>query len=168
MHSLLALVVAASGHTTTTKASTTSSSGSDASLIFIVVIALAAYFLFIRPRSQAARRQRDTLQEVGPGDEILTAAGIFGTVLDVQSDRLTIETAPGTRLTILKSTVARRITPDTMDPDYGGAEPPEDHDWHSDEDDEHSDDHDDEHSDDHDVGSNGSGGVGSEGGHGST
>ena len=65
---------------------------------------------FIRPRSQQARRQRDTLMELSPGDEVLTGAGIFGTVLDVESDRVTLETAPGTRITVLRSTIARRIT----------------------------------------------------------
>jgi len=65
---------------------------------------------FIRPRAQAARRQRDTLMELSPGDEVLTGAGIFGTVLDVESDRVTLETAPGTRITVLRSTIARRIT----------------------------------------------------------
>lgn len=116
MHSLWPALLAASSTTTTTKP-TTSGASSATSLIFILIIGLAAYFLFIRPRSQAARRQRENLQELVPGDEILTGAGIFGTVLDVQSDRITIETAPGTRLTVLKSTVARRITPESIGPD---------------------------------------------------
>jgi preprotein translocase subunit YajC len=124
MHSLWPALLAASATTTTTKP-TTSAASSATSLIFILIIGLAAYFLFIRPRSQAARRQRDNLQELVVGDEILTGAGIFGTVLDVASDRITIETAPGTRLTVLKSTVARKITPDTIGP---GEEPDVAHD----------------------------------------
>lgn len=113
MHILVAHVLAASASTTTTKP-TTSAASSVASLLFILVIGLAAYFLFLRPRSQAARRQRETLMEISPGEEVLTGAGIFGTVLDVQQDRVTIETAPGTRLTVLRSTIARRITPETV------------------------------------------------------
>jgi preprotein translocase subunit YajC len=89
---------------------TTTSSGSSAfSLLFLVVIFGVGYMFFIRPRSQAARRQRDTLMELSAGDEVLTGAGIFGTVLDVESDRVTLETAPGTRITVLRSTIARRI-----------------------------------------------------------
>lgn len=120
MHAL-AVVLAATSNSKTT----TSAGSSAASLIFILVIALAAYFLFIRPRSQAARRQRDTLMELGAGDEVLTGAGIFGTVLDVQEDRVTIETAPGTRITVLRSTIARRITPTVEADDAGG--------WHDEE-----------------------------------
>jgi preprotein translocase subunit YajC len=107
----VALVAASS------KSSTPSTGSSATSLIFIVLIGLAAYFLFIRPRSAHARRQRETLQELVPGDEVLTGAGIFGTVLDVASDRVTLETAPGTRITVLRSTIARRITPEGEPPE---------------------------------------------------
>ncbi len=88
------------------------------SLLFIVVLFGALYFFFLRPRQQAARRQRSTLMELSPGDEVLTGAGIFGTVLDVENDRVTIETAPGTRITVLRSTIARRITEDASADDH--------------------------------------------------
>lgn len=108
----LAVVLAASSNSKTT----TSAGSAAGSLIFLLVIFAAAYFLFLRPRSQAARRQRETLTDVGPGDEVLTGAGIFGTVLDVENDRVTIETAPGTRITVLRSTIARKINP--VEDDY--------------------------------------------------
>jgi preprotein translocase subunit YajC len=79
------------------------------SLLPLVLIFGLAYVFFLRPRAQAARRQRDTLMELSPGDEVLTGAGIFGTVLDVEADRVTLETAPGTRITVLRSTIARKL-----------------------------------------------------------
>ncbi|HMK63997.1 MAG TPA: preprotein translocase subunit YajC [Acidimicrobiales bacterium] len=120
--------------TTTTKPGTAAAGSSATGLVLILVIGLGAYFLFIRPRSQAQRRQRETMQELGPGDEVMTGAGIFGTVLDVASDRITIETAPGTRITVLRSSVARRITPEA-DPDEtwssdGGPSDEGDHEAH--------------------------------------
>jgi len=86
------------------------SSSATGTLIFLVVIFFAAYIFILRPRTQAARRQRDTLMELNQGDEVLTASGIFGTVLDVRDDRVVLETAPGTQVTVLRSTIARRIT----------------------------------------------------------
>src|ERR1700681_2488680 len=79
------------------------------SLLPLILIFGVAYVFFLRPRSQAARRQRDTLMELSAGDEVLTGAGIFGTVLDVEDDRVTLETAPGTRITVLRSTIARKL-----------------------------------------------------------
>jgi preprotein translocase subunit YajC len=107
IQSVAAILTAASGSSTSSK---TSAAGSLGSLFFIVLLGVLAYVFFIRPRSQQARRQRDTLQQLNVGDEVLTGAGIFGRVLDVETDRVTIEAAPGTRLTVLRSTIARRIT----------------------------------------------------------
>lgn len=149
MPSLLAAVLAASSKSSTT----TTSGGSAFSLLILFVFVLGAYFLFIRPRSQAARRQREDLQEIVTGDEVLTAAGIFGTVLDVAADRVTIETAPGTRITVLKSTIARRITPQTVDEEHW-----EDHegDWDAEEGHDHGDGHDHEGHEEHPGGEEGS------------
>jgi preprotein translocase subunit YajC len=88
---------------------TTSTGGSIESVLFIVILFGLAYVFFLRPRSQAARRQRETLMELSAGDEVLTGAGIYGTVLDVEPDRVTLETAPGTRITVVRSTIARKI-----------------------------------------------------------
>src|SRR3984957_11273032 len=104
-HVLFAALMAAGS--TTKKPTSTSPVGT---LVFLVVILGLGCILFVRPRPQAARRQRDTLMELSTGDEVLTGAGIFGTVLDVEADRVTLETAPGTRITVVRSTIARRIT----------------------------------------------------------
>jgi preprotein translocase subunit YajC len=98
----------------TSSSKTSSSSGSLIGYLPIIVIVGAFYLLFIRPRSRQAQQQRQLLADVGPGDEVLTGAGIFGTVLDIEGDRVTIETAPGTRLTVLRSTISRRLEPTTV------------------------------------------------------
>ncbi len=94
----------------------TSSGGGYEELIFIGLIVLAAWLLFFRPRSRQAQSQRQLLSTLVPGDEVLTGAGIYGTVLDVYPDRITIETAPGTRMTVSRSTVARKVDPATGGP----------------------------------------------------
>jgi len=149
MHSLVNYFSAVLAASSSSKATTSGSA--YGSLIFILLIGVLAYVFFLRPRSQQARRQRDTLQQVSTGDEILTGAGIFGRVLDVESDRITIETAPGTRLTILRSTIARIFT----------EHPPDDEAWseHDDAafDDTASDTRDEDEEDEEDVESHGDG-----------
>jgi preprotein translocase subunit YajC len=95
--------------------STTPSSGSSAATFIFLLVIVGLAVVFYRSRSSAARRQRDTLMDLTPGDEVLTGAGIFGTVLDVQPDRVTLETAPGTRITVVRSTIARRIVEPPVD-----------------------------------------------------
>jgi preprotein translocase subunit YajC len=113
MHSILLTVLFAA----TSSSSKKSSSSAGTFLLWVVFLAFIfiAWRFFIRPRSQQAQKQRALLQELEPGDEVLTGAGIFGTVVSVQDDRVTIETAPGTYLTVLRSTIARRTSPVTDD-----------------------------------------------------
>jgi preprotein translocase subunit YajC len=106
VHAALTVLAASSGSSKTT----TTSSNPLESLLPLILIFGVAYVFFLRPRSQQARRQRETLMELSAGDEVLTGAGIFGTVLDVEPDRVTLETAPGTRITVLRSTIARKVT----------------------------------------------------------
>lgn len=133
---LQALLVAA----TTTK----SSSSSFTFILFLVVIGLAGYFLLLRPQKQKARRQRAVQTDIGVGDEILTVGGIVGTVLDIDTERVTIVTGidptePAasaghpTRMVLVRNAIARKIEPlasedfgteatRTGHPGYGGIE----------------------------------------------
>ncbi|HEX3946254.1 MAG TPA: preprotein translocase subunit YajC, partial [Acidimicrobiales bacterium] len=107
---------------------TKSSGGSFTFIIFLVVIGAAGYFLLLRPQQQKARKQKALQSDVGVGDEVLTIGGIVGTVLDIDSDRVTIITAveddgpgggPGqpTRLVLVRSAVARKIEPVVNEPE---------------------------------------------------
>ena len=100
--------------------SKSSSSGSSVTfVIFLVIIGVVGYFFLLRPQQQKARRQRATQSEIGVGDEILTVGGIVGTVLDIDSERVTIITGLGeegtdgqpTRLVLVRNAVARKIEP---------------------------------------------------------
>ncbi len=67
------------------------------------------YFLLIRPQKRRMAEQARLVSSLEVGDEVLTSAGIFGRIRRMNDDRLELETAGGTRLEILKSTVVRRI-----------------------------------------------------------
>jgi len=125
---------------TTTK----SSSSSFTFILFLVVIGLAGYFLLLRPQKQKARRQRAVQSDIGVGDEVLTVGGIVGTVLDIDSERVTIVTGIDptesaasaghpTRMVLVRNAIARKIEPLASDsfgtegtqtghPGYGGME----------------------------------------------
>jgi preprotein translocase subunit YajC len=63
--------------------------------ILLALFILAAYFLIIRPQ-QRRRRQMEELQaSISPGDEIMTVAGLYGKVVDIDDKSVTLEVAPG-------------------------------------------------------------------------
>jgi len=94
-----------------TAASSTSSGGSAfAALLPIVLIIGVFYFLMIRPNQRRTRQQRELVNAVDVGDEVLTIGGIYGTVRSLHDDEVSIEVAPGVEMRFLKSAIAKRLT----------------------------------------------------------
>jgi preprotein translocase subunit YajC len=87
-----------------------SSSGSSI-LIIYAAIAAAFYFLFYRPRQRKAKAAREATNAFDVGDEVLTAGGIVGHVIDIDGDRVTLETSVGASFVVLKQYVIRRLEP---------------------------------------------------------
>lgn len=82
-------------------------------VVFLVAL-VGFWFVITRP---ARRQQREiaTLQaEIAIGDEVILSAGIFGTVRSIEGDRVLIEVAEGTVLTVARQVVVRRA-PDPVD-----------------------------------------------------
>ena len=82
-------------------------SGGGSSLVaFLPLLVMGGifYFLLIRPQQRRARAQRELLSSVEVGDEVVTTAGVFGLVTDIddEDDIVTVEIAPGTRVRMLR------------------------------------------------------------------
>ena len=101
-----------------TKPAPTNTAGSYVFLAVVAVVFFVIYRYFMKPRQRAAQLQRDTLIALEPGDEVLTGAGIFGTVQQIQGDRVTLWTGTGSTITVLRRTIARKLEDD--DADYDG------------------------------------------------
>jgi preprotein translocase subunit YajC len=100
MHALLHVIGATSG----------GSSGAGAfQLVFLVLIGVVFYFMLIRPQQRRARAQRELIQSVSVGDEVVTIGGIYGRVLELDDDAIVLEVAPGTSLRFVRSAIARRL-----------------------------------------------------------
>jgi preprotein translocase subunit YajC len=120
-------------------------SGSSATLLILVVIAAGFYFLILRPQRMKAKNQQQLVKQFEVGDEVLTAGGIVGHIIDIDGDRVTLETSMGASFVVLRQYVIRKLSVDVPADD--------EHDDDQHDDDEHDDDeHDDnEHDgDEHD------------------
>ena len=92
------------------------------SLPFFALILVAFYLLIIRPqraRAKAAQRLQDSLE---PGVEIMTTAGIFGTLTEIRDDSVVIEVSPGVTMRFAKAAVGRVITDDAAADDDAEAD----------------------------------------------
>ncbi|MEN8375825.1 MAG: preprotein translocase subunit YajC [Gemmatimonadota bacterium] len=80
-------------------------------LIQLALFVAIFYFILIRPSRQSQKRHQVMQTELRRGDEVVTDGGIVAKIVHVADDRLTIKTADDTRLIVVRSKVARRLTP---------------------------------------------------------
>ena len=88
-------------------------------LISLALMVAIFYFLLIRPQQRRARQQRDLVNSLQIGDEVITIGGMFGTIRRMDEDEVTLEVSPGTTIRMVKSAVARKFVPETMDEEAG-------------------------------------------------
>lgn len=97
-------------HTGLLVATVKKSSGSPIFLILLVV--LAGGYLWMRSqRNKTTRNQRAQTREVLVGDEVTTTSGIVGHVRDLRDDRVSLEIAPGTVITVMRQAIGRHVEP---------------------------------------------------------
>lgn len=88
--------------------------GSGMFTILIFALPLLMFFFLQRSNRRRVQQQRMMQQAVEEGEEILTTGGIFGTVVEIdeEEDTMLVEIAPGTRIRMLRQSVARRLNED--------------------------------------------------------
>ncbi|MGH9277924.1 MAG: preprotein translocase subunit YajC [Acidimicrobiales bacterium] len=87
-------------------------------LLALLVTFGLMYVLLIRPQQRRMRQHQAVVSSLRAGDEIVTAGGIYGTVLSVDDETMVLEVAPGVELRVLRAAVSQRVTvDDDMDDD---------------------------------------------------
>lgn len=84
------------------------------------------WVLLIRPQKRRVEMQQAVVASLRPGDEIITTAGIYGTILSVDEDTLSVEIAPGVALRMVRQAVSQRIGPDDEADEVSGPSTTED------------------------------------------
>ncbi|MEO3785120.1 preprotein translocase subunit YajC [Actinocorallia sp. B10E7] len=80
-----------------------------ASFLPLILIAVAFYFFLIRPQKKRQQEQQKMQQSLQPGTRIVTAGGIYGTVLDNDEGDLLLEIAEGVEIRLLAQAVMRVV-----------------------------------------------------------
>jgi preprotein translocase subunit YajC len=77
--------------------------------LLVILIALVGFWAIVmRPTRMQQRRVAELQTALAVGDEVISSAGIFGTVVTLEDDRVRLEIAPGTVITVAKQVVIRR------------------------------------------------------------
>ncbi len=80
------------------------------SVVLILVLLAIFYFLLIRPQQKRMRQQMELIRNLKVGDEVMTSAGIFGTVHQLEEDTVLLEVAEDVVIRVAKNSVVRNFT----------------------------------------------------------
>ena len=74
----------------------------------LIILFVIFYFLLIRPQQKKAKEHKQMLSEVQKGDNVVTNSGIYGRVISVQDETLTVEIAENVKVKVAKEAIAIR------------------------------------------------------------
>jgi preprotein translocase subunit YajC len=88
--------------------------GQLAPLLMMVVFIAIFYFLLIRPQQRKAKEHQAMIAKLAAGDEVVTAGGLLGRVLEVGESFVTIEIAEGVRVKVQRFQVISLMPKGTL------------------------------------------------------
>jgi preprotein translocase subunit YajC len=81
-------------------------------LIVIVLLFFLFWLFIVRPQRRQASEQRELLESLEPGDEIVSAGGLYGVIREIEGDELRVEIADGLVVRMARGAVAGFVEPD--------------------------------------------------------
>jgi preprotein translocase subunit YajC len=73
-----------------------------------LLLLMALYFVYM-PQRRRTQAQRQLVASLAPGDDVITAGGVFGTIVSIDDDRAMLEVAPGVDVEFLVASIVRRL-----------------------------------------------------------
>ncbi|MGB2631038.1 MAG: preprotein translocase subunit YajC [Candidatus Omnitrophota bacterium] len=77
------------------------------SLLPIALIFIIFYFLLIRPQKRSQQDHKKMLSELKKNDEVVTSGGVYGTIVNIQEDVITLRVDDNTRIKVQKGSISR-------------------------------------------------------------
>ena len=78
--------------------------------LMIGAMVIIFYLFFIRPQQKKQKDQKNFINEVKKGDQIVTIGGIHGKIHAVDETTITLELDKGFKMTIEKSSISQEAT----------------------------------------------------------
>lgn len=83
--------------------------GGYQALIPLLLMFAVFYFILIRPQQKKQKSQREMLQNLKTGDQVITSGGLYGTIVAIDEQKITLRIAENVRVEVGRSFVASRV-----------------------------------------------------------
>ena len=80
----------------------------------LIALFVLFYFLLIRPQMKRSKEQRQMIEKIAKGDELVLAGGLAGKVVNIGELYLTVEVADGVNVKVQKSAVTSVLPKGTL------------------------------------------------------
>ncbi len=88
------------------------SGGSSLPLLIVLIGFMGLmYFMVIRPQSQRRKQMQQMQADVTAGTSIITIGGLYGTVVDLDDESVTLEVAPGVTNRYARGAIGKVVEP---------------------------------------------------------
>ncbi len=85
------------------------SGGGGGSFIVLFVLLAAFYFFAIRPQRNRLKAAQQIQATLSPGQRVITTAGLYGTVRQVDDETVTLEVSPGVELVYVRAAIGKLL-----------------------------------------------------------
>ena len=75
-------------------------------IVFAALIGLM-YVMLILPQQRRVRRHQELIASLQPGDEVMTTAGVYGTLTSIEGETATLLVAPSVEMKIALASVGQ-------------------------------------------------------------
>lgn len=75
-------------------------------LLPIILIFIIFYFLLIRPQKKAQEEHRKMVAALKKNDEVVTASGVYGTIVNVKEHTVILKIDDNVKIEILKGSIS--------------------------------------------------------------
>ena len=86
-----------------------------AMLLPVAMMFLVFYLLVFRPQTKARKDHERMVKQLKKHDVVVTSGGLFGTVLNVKPDAVTLRIDENVRVDVEPSAIARLVRPKTTE-----------------------------------------------------
>jgi len=74
-------------------------------LVPFLLVFVVFYLLIIMPTRKKQKKHQDLVNNLKPGDRVVTSGGIFGTVMGVQPDKIELKISANVKIDVTKSAI---------------------------------------------------------------
>jgi preprotein translocase subunit YajC len=90
---------------------------SGAIFVLVLLVLFLIWLMVVRPQRRRQLYQQAMIDHLRIGDEVLTAGGLFATVVRIDEDEVTVELSPGAEARVAKRAIAAVMPDEHAEPE---------------------------------------------------